>query len=180
MSIYMKTTIYFRLHESLVFTWTFGEWVTALNSGSYAWRAVGKIKHKYMKGKRNENKSDDRVCLNMNILYGLSILTMADFIQGMFSWHNELSWKHNRFIMGCGMGWDSWEFFVYISAQQTFIIKHAFLKEETDLVSACDEIVCISLDKHKIRHDVTELTILNVHGFTWDFFPAGLVICLKG
>lgn len=43
--------------------------------------------------------------------------------------------------------------FIYISAQQTFIIKHAFLEEETDLVSTCDEIVCISLDKHKIWFD---------------------------
>ncbi len=33
---------------------------------------------------------------------------------------------------------------------QTFIIKHSFLKEETDLVSTGDEIVCISLDKHQI------------------------------
>lgn len=48
--------------------------------------------------------------------------------------------------------------FIYIQAQQTFIIKHAFLKEETDLVSTCDEIVCISLNKHKMWQDMTDLT----------------------
>ncbi len=76
------------------------------------------------------------------------IPTMSDFIQGLFFWHNELSWKHNRLII-------KW-FFLYLNMTngatklQTFIIKHSFLKEETDLVSTGHEIVCISLNKHQI------------------------------